>query len=288
MNLAAIPVIDSHVHYWNPARLSYPWLAGIPALNRAWEPEHYAEATAGLGVTGIVFVECGRLATQNVEEAAWVADLARREPRIRGVVAHASVERGGAVREELAVLARQPLVRGVRRLLQDESEPGFCLRPDFIEGVRALSEFGFSFDLCIYHHQLRAVTELVRRCPGVTFVLDHVAKPAIREGRLDPWRAELRELARLPEVWCKLSGMATEADPARWSESDLRPWGEHVIECFGFDRLMFGGDWPVATLATSWARWLGCVRSFVAGASDRDQVSLFSGNAERCYRLGGR
>jgi L-fuconolactonase len=169
--------------------------------------------------------------------------------------------------------------------LQDEAESGFCLRPAFEEGVRALAEFGLSFDLCIYHPQMPDVIELARRCPDVTFVLDHVGKPAIREGRLDPWRGHMRELAALPNVWCKLSGMTTEADVARWHSDDLRPYIDHSLECFGFKRSLFGGDWPVATLATSYSRWLGEVQAAVRGVPEEDQRDLFMRNAERCYRL---
>lgn len=280
-----ISVLDSHVHFWNPQRLSYPWLKSVPTLNRSWGPAEFSEATRGLGVEGLVFVECGREPGQNVEEAAWIADLAASDPRIRGIVAHAAVERGLGVEPELSALSRHRLVKGVRRLLQDEADPRFCLQPAFIDGVRAAGERGFTFDVCIYHVQLAAVIELVRRCPGVTFVLDHLGKPAVREGRLDPWRQELRELAALPNVWCKMSGLTTEADHARWTAQDLRPYLEQVLECFGFERTLFGGDWPVSTLATSYSRWLGVVRETVAGASLEDRQRLFRGNAERCYRL---
>lgn len=281
-----IPVLDAHVHFWNPTRLSYPWLGSVPALNRVWEPENFAVATQGLGVEGFVFVECGRDPAQNVDEAAWVALLARSEPRLRGIVAHASLERGAAaVRSELEALSRIPLVRGVRRLLQDEADGEFCLRPDFVDGVRALEEFGFSFDLCIYHDQMPAVLELVRRCPGVTFILDHLGKPGIRESRIDPWRSHLRELAAFPKVWCKISGITTEADHARWASADLRPYLEHALDCFGFHRSMYGGDWPVSTLATTYSRWLGEVQSAVADRSEAERRALFHENASRCYRL---
>jgi L-fuconolactonase len=278
-------ILDSHVHFWNPTRLTYRWLDKVPILKRTWEPEHFAEASKGLEVEGILFVECGRDPAENVEEAAWVGELAAREPRIRGIVAHASVERGRAVSEELAALREHSLVRGVRRLLQDEPDPRFCLQPEFVEGVRAVGEHGFTFDLCIFHHQLMAVKELVRRCPEVTFVLDHVGKPAIREGRLDPWRTDLLDLASLPNVWCKLSGMVTEADHANWRPEQLRPYIDRVLNCFGYARTMFGGDWPVSTLASSYTRWVEVVREAVSGASEEDRSRLFSGNAKRCYRL---
>lgn len=285
--MAPVPMVDSHVHFWNPQHLRYPWLQDVPALNRPFLPADLDEAArlAPAELRKIVFVEAGCEASLHLEEARWVTELAAREPRIRGIVANASVERGGVVREALAELARLPLVKGVRRLLQEEPDPAFCLQPAFVEGVRAVAEFGFTFDLCIFHHQLAAVIELVRRCPEVRFVLDHLAKPAAREQRLDPWRAGIRTLSALPNVVCKISGLATEADHTRWQPEQLRPYLEHVLDCFGFGRVLFGSDWPVATLAIRYARWVELVLEVAAAASDADRHRLFSGNAELCYRV---
>ena len=281
------PVIDGHVHFWDPARLHYAWLGSVPPLNRAFLPADFAAASPPVTVEGIVFVEAGRDPAQNLDEARWIAELAACEPRLRGMVAHVALERGAeAVRNDLAALAAIPLVKGVRRLLQDESDDAFCLRPAFVEGVQSLAPFGFTFDLCIYHRQLPAVIDLVRRCPKVTLVLDHLGKPDVRERRRDPWREHIRTLAALPNLWCKLSGLATEADHRGWQPSDLRPYLEHVIDSFGFDRVVFGGDWPVATLATTYPRWIEVVDAVVAGASEPDRRKVFRDNARRLYRLG--
>ncbi len=277
--------IDSHVHLWDPARLRYPWLKDVPPLNRAFLPEHFREASAAAGLGKWVFVEAGRDPAQNVEEARWVSGLAKEEPRLAGIVAHAAVERGEGAVPELADLAALPLVRGVRRLLQDEPDPEFCLRPDFVAGVRAVARHGFTFDLCIRHPQLAAVTELARRCPEVTFILDHLGKPAIREGLFQPWAEDLGRLATLPNVWCKLSGLTTEADPLRWTPSDLRPYLDHAAQCFGPDRVMYGGDWPVSTLATSYPRWVGVMEDWMASASESERRRVFRENAVKCYRL---
>lgn len=277
--------IDTHVHLWNPERLRYGWLKNVPALNRPFLPADFRAASESAGLEKLIFVECGRDPDQGFEEASWVTDLAREEPRLAGIVAHAAVEKGGLVTGELQALARLPLVRGVRRLLQDEADPEFCLRRDFVAGVRGLAEFGFSFDLCIYHHQLAAVTELVRRCPEVTFILDHLGKPAVKDRLFEPWATRLRALATLPNVWCKLSGLTTEADPARWQPADLRPYLDHALDCFGYGRVMFGGDWPVSTLATTYPRWVEVVHDAVASAPETDRERLFRTNALACYRL---
>jgi len=281
----AFSIVDAHVHFWNPSRFNYPWLAGVPALNRAFLPENYSAATEAANVGKMIFVECGCEPAQNRDEVKWISELAIREKRLKGIVAHASLERGVAAREELAALAKFPLVKGVRRNLQGEADVNFCLQPDFIAGVRALAEFNFSFDLCIVHHQLPAVIELVRRCPEINFVLDHGGKPAIRERQLDPWRQHLLQLAALPNVACKISGLLTEADWANWQPADLQPFVRHAIDCFGFGRAMFGGDWPVLTLAGDYSRWLATLDFFFGTASESDLKKLFQTNAENFYHI---
>jgi L-fuconolactonase len=200
-------------------------------------------------------------------------------------VAKCQLDQGAATAADLAELRRHPLVRGVRHLIQDEPDPEFCLRPAFVEGVRRLGELGLSFDLCCRHHQLGSVVRLVRSCPGTRFILDHFGKPDIRSGRLDPWRQHLQELADLPNIDCKLSGLITEADPAAWKPADLQPYVEHALRTFGPGRLLFGGDWPVAKLAGSYLRWLDTARGLVKHLAPADLDAIFRRNAQRVYRL---
>ena len=283
MNITGL--VDTHVHLWNPRVLRYPWLEDLPALNRAWLPGDFAAATGPVEVAKLVFVECGREPGQALAEVDWIESLVPDEPRLRGMVAHAALEQGAAARGELARLAERPLVKGVRRLLQGETDADFCLRPDFIAGVRLLAEFGFTFDLCIRHEQLGAVTELVRRVPEVRFVLDHLGKPPIRAGQVEPWATELRALARLPNVSCKLSGLLTEADWQHWRPEQLRPYLDVAVAAFGFDRVMFGGDWPVLTLAGDYSRWLAALEVCLPGVADADWEKLFRINAENFYHV---
>ena len=170
-------------------------------------------ARGAVEIEALVWVEVGADPGQYLQEASYVAGLAERDPRIKAMVAHAPLERGAAVTPDLEKLAAHDLTRAIRRLLQDEADAEFCLQPGFIEGVKLLPRFDLAFDLCVRHHQLAAAIELVRRCPEVRFVLDHLGKPAIRDGLLDPWRHHIKELAELPNVHCKLSGVITEADP---------------------------------------------------------------------------
>jgi len=278
-------IVDAHVHFWDPRRLGYGWLASVPALNRSFLPDDYAVATAAVNIGKMIFVESGCESSQNRGEVKWISELAARETRLRGIIAHAPLEHGDAVRNELAVLATHSLVKGIRRNLQDEADVNYCLQAGFISGVRALAEFDFSFDLCIVHHQLPAVIEMVRRCPEVRFVLDHCGKPAIRNQLFEPWAGQLKSMAALPNVFCKVSGLLTEADLANWKASDLQPFVRHTIDCFGFDRALFGGDWPVLTLAGDYSGWLDSLNFCLAGTSENDLKKLFQTNAENFYRL---
>jgi L-fuconolactonase len=279
------PIVDSHVHLWDPARLRYDWLAGVPALNRPHGLADFRRACGAVAVAKFVFVQCECAPEHSFAEADWVSSLAAEDPRLRGIVAQAPLEQGDAVEPALARLATLPLVRGVRRLLQEEPDDAFCLRPDFVRGVRRLARHGLSFDVCVFHRQLANVVRLARQCPEVRFVLDHAGKPDIRAGRLDPWRADVRDLATLPNVWCKLSGLAMEADRERWRPADLRPYIDHVLACFGPDRVMFGGDWPVSAQAVAYGRWFDVVEEMLAGFTPDVRHRIFVRNAERFYQL---
>jgi L-fuconolactonase len=283
MNAPAI--VDSHCHFWDPARFHYAWNRGLPALDRAFLPRDFSIACAKADVRKIIFVECDCGPAQNIAEIDWVSDLASHEPRLKGAVVYAPVEKGEAVRVDLEMLAARPLVKGVRRNLQSEREVQFGLRPEFIAGVKVLAEFDFTFDLCIRHEQLRSVVELVQRVPQVTFVLDHFGKPAVREKKVEPWAKDLKALAALPNVVCKISGLTTEADWANWQSAELKFYFEHALECFGFDRLLFGSDWPMATLATTYEQWIKTVQELFPFATEADRIKLFQANAERIYRV---
>ncbi len=207
-----------------------------------------------------------------------MTELARATPRIAAIVAHAPVERGVAVRPFLEALASLPLVRGVRRLIQGEDDVAFCARPEFIAGVAELARYGMSFDVCARKEQLPAVRELAARCPQVSFVLDHCAKPGIRARELEPWKGDLRALSQLPNVSCKISGLVTEAEPGSWRAADLQPYIDHAIACFGPERCMFGGDWPVVLLAASYQRWSETFLAAIAALGPEQRRQPCSGH----------
>ncbi len=276
-------IIDSHMHLWNPTLLNYAWLESEPPLNRPFLPSDFRAAVDGFEVESAVFVQADCLPEQGVEEVKWVSQIAADVPLSR-IVAFTALEQGDAARATLESLTAYPLVKGIRRLIQ--SEPvGFSIQPSFVKGVQALADYGFSFDLCIRHYQLPDVTKLVDQCPRVSFVLDHIGKPDIAHGEIVRWREDIQALAHYPNVSCKLSGMVTEANHANWTPDDLRPYMEHLLNTFGVQRLMFGSDWPVCTLAASYQHWLETVHHFLSHLSTDDQQRIFYSNAKRFYRL---
>jgi len=283
--MTSLAIVDSHLHLWDPTQLRYSWLTGLVELNRPFLPLDFASAAAEANVDKFIFVEGGCDPNQGLAEVDWVCSLKKTEPRLRGVVAHVPLEAGAGIKNDLEALAGRPLVKGVRRILQEEKDPSFCLQQNFVAGVKLLAGFGWTFDLCVRHEQLGAVTELVRNVPEVEFVLDHFGKPGVRNKVLEPWATNLKALARLPNVSCKVSGLATEADWKKWQVADLRPYFEIALESFGFERVLFGGDWPVATLATTYSRWVETVAKCTGSISDAERAKLFRTNAERIYRV---
>lgn len=272
-------IIDSHVHFWDPGNLRYPWLDGVPALNSPFLPADLAADVEGIEIAGIVFVQADCLPEQGLEEARWVASL---EHAPDAIVAFAPMEQGYIVRPQLEQLADMPRVKGVRRLLQDE-RLGFATQPGFIEGVRLLAEYDLSFDICIRHFQLPDVIELVERCPNVRFVLDHLGKPGIEAREIDAWQRDIEVLAKCDHVSCKLSGMVTEAG-AKWTTSDLKPYVDAVVSAFGYNHLMYGSDWPVVRLTATYKRWWEALTQLVS-PDETDRKRLFYENAKAFYRI---
>jgi L-fuconolactonase len=280
------PIVDTHVHLWDPGRVRYPWLADVPSLNRPHLLADYKAATAGLDVEKMVFVQCEADFAQYAEEVAWVTEQAAMDRRLRGIVAWAPLEKGDAARDDLEKLAGNPLLRGIRRIIQFEKDPDFCLRPDFIKGVRLLPEWNMTFDICIKGDaQFKNALDLVRRCPDVKFIADHINKPFIKEGIMEPWAGYMKELAALPNTWCKMSGLMNEAAWGTWTPAELMPYVEHVLACFGTRRVMFGGDWPVCTLAGTYRRWFDTLAEAVSDLSADERRKLFHDNAEVFYRV---
>jgi L-fuconolactonase len=279
------PIIDSHVHLYDIEKLHYAWMAGAPSLNHTTLMSDFDQAREKVAVEGLVFVEVDVDPGLHIAEAEFVAGLAEKDRRIGAIVAHAPLEKGKAIAANLEKLKHIQGVKGVRRLIQGEADPSMCIAPDFVDAVRLLPHYGMSFDLCIKHYQLVYAIELVKKCPDVMFILDHIAKPDIKNGLIEPWRSQMVELAKLPNVVCKISGVATEADHGAWTREQLRPYIEHVIDSFGFDRVMFGSDWTVATLALDYPTWVDILDEVLIHASSDEKRHFWRGTAIKAYRL---
>jgi L-fuconolactonase len=276
-------IVDAHVHFWDPRVLRYPWLDGLAALDRPFAPADFDAATTSVSVAQMVVVECDGPPTQHVAEVQYFEDLAARDERIAGVVAFVDLTEPSTRDPALDAARASPLVRGIRQNIQGRPS-GFCTQSAFVEGVRAAGARGLSFDLCATHEQLGDVVALVRACPGTRFILDHGGKPAIRDHRLEPWCTDIARLAALDNVWCKMSGLLTEAAPAL-HDDELRPYADHVLACFGGDRLMFGSDWPVLTLAGQYMDWYGFTQRWTSSWSADEQRSFYTETATHVYGL---
>ncbi|MEO1222727.1 MAG: amidohydrolase family protein [Pseudomonadota bacterium] len=280
------PIVDTHLHIWDPSKIRYSWLDGIDVLNRPYLLSDYNAHTQGVDIEAMVFVQCEADPPGYEQEAAWVAQNADTDPRLKGMVAWAPLEKGAAVAADLERLKQHKILRGIRRIIQFEPDLDFCLSPDFIEGVRSLRQFDLSFDICIDHRHMANVIAFAGKVDTVPMILDHIGKPAIKDGALEPWRSQMFELAQMDHVICKLSGVATEADHGDWTVEQLRPFVDAALEAFGFDRVAFGGDWPVAVQAIAYPRWVEIVDEVLKGESEQNQRKVWRDNANRFYRLG--
>ena len=277
-------IVDAHVHFWDPASLRYPWLDELAPLRRSFLPVDYSTAVDGLAVERCVVVEGNCLPSQSVQEAHSFERLAANDSRIAGIVAFAELTERETLPAALDCLANIPLVKGIRQNVQGQPN-GFAQQRAFVEGVREVGSRGWTFDLCITHDQLVDAIALVDQCPDTQFVLDHCAKPAIRTAEREPWRRELVGLAAYENVCCKISGLLTEADLANWKENDLLPYVLHTVECFGIDRILYGSDWPVLTLAGDYASWFDFTTRFTESWSNDERHHFYAKNAARVYRI---
>jgi predicted TIM-barrel fold metal-dependent hydrolase len=279
-----IKIIDTHQHLWDKDLFRYAWLESLPKLNRSFRLSDYQEATRGLEIEKTVFVECDVDEHQVEDEALHILRLAEQPgSRIAGVVASGRPEKDG-FESHLENLRGRPKLKGIRRILHTHPDE-LGKSKTFIENVRKLEDYGLSFDICVLARQLPIAINLVSQCPGVTFILDHCGVPQVKERVMHPWREHIQEIATFPNVHCKISGLVAYADPVNWKPEDLRPFVDHVLESFGWDRVMFGSDWPVCTLAASYRQWVEALLSLTQAAGEANQRKLFRDNAIRAYRL---
>jgi L-fuconolactonase len=270
--------IDAHQHFWKYDARQYDWIdETMTPLRRDFLPEDVEPEMASAGFDGAVAVQ----ARQTLEETAFLLELSGRHPFILGVVGWVDL-RAADVRAQLERLARHPRLVGIRHIVQAEADDRFLLREDFCRGVARLAEFDLAYDILIYPRHLRVAAEFARRFPGHRLVVDHLAKPEIRRGEIRSWERDLRDLAAQPHVFCKLSGLVTEADWRRWTPGQLRPYLDAALDGFGPQRVMVGSDWPVCTLAADYQRAMSVFVEYVA---ERDREAVLGGNAARFWKL---
>lgn len=256
--------IDSHQHFWEYDPAQYPWITDkLARIRRSFLPPDLEPKLKGAGLDGCIAVQ----ARQTLEENRFLLGLADRYPFIKGVVGWVDL-RADDAEGQLEEFARHPRFVGVRHVAQDEPDDRFLIGKEFLRGISKLKQFDLAYDILIFPKQLPAAIELVNKFPEQRFVLDHIAKPNIREQVMEPWRTHIRELAKVPNVMCKVSGMVTEAKWDTWKEGDFRPYLDVVAEAFGFERLMYGSDWPVCLLAGEYKR----VHSIAANWMKHDTI----------------
>lgn len=275
------PRIDSHQHFWRYSAAGLPWIDDSMAVLRAdFLPADLKPLLDAAAIDGCIAVQ----AQPTLAETRFLLDLAKGNPWIRGIVGWVDLL-ADDVDAQLREFTRNPRFVGVRHLVQDEPDPRFLVHEPFLRGLAALAPYDLAYDVLVRPHQLPAAVELADRFAGQRFVLDHGGKPELRRGELGPWQQQIRALARHGNVVCKLSGLATEADPVAWTPATLRPAVDTLLDAFGPRRLLFGSDWPVQLVATTYARWVDTVSTLLGELPDADLDAVFGGNAVRCYHL---
>lgn len=274
--------IDAHQHFWQYNPAEHVWMTGeMGGLKRDFLPSDLKPLLDAAGFDACIAVQ----ARQSLEETRWLLQLAEENSFVRGVVGWVDLC-SPELPEKLEQFAANPRLVGVRHVVQDEPDDGFMLRDDFQRGIAQLAEFQLAYDILVFPRQLPAAIKLVERFPGQRFVLDHIAKPSIAEGAIANWERDLRSLAAFPNVYCKVSGMVTEAHWNQWKPGDFRPYLEVVFEAFGVDRLMIGSDWPVCTLAADYNAAVGLVLDYLDQLHPSDREKVLGLNAAAFYGIG--
>lgn len=273
--------IDAHQHFWIYDPQEYAWIDdSMQSLRRNFLPADLSDELRDNQFSGSVAVQ----ARQTLQETQWLLELAEQFPSILGVVGWADL-RSRDIRPQLAELSRNPKLVGIRHIVQSEPDDQFLLQPKFQRGIAALEEFDFAYDILIYTKHLPVAVEFVQRFPRQRFVLDHLAKPHIKDGEIRGWAEHIRRLAEFPHVFCKLSGLITEADWQNWTPEQITPYLDVAFESFGPQRVMMGSDWPVCLVAGSYRRATQLVKIYVRERFPQAQEDVLGGNAERFYKL---
>ena len=274
-------IIDSHQHFWVYEAEKHAWLDdNMKIIRKDFMPEDLQLVYQNNGVDGCVAVQ----ADQTLAETDFLLALAEKNNFIKGVVGWVDL-RASNIDEVLKQYSAFPKLKGFRHVVQGEADPNFMLRPDFLNGIAALEKHNFTYDILIFPHQLEAALELVRLFPKQKFVIDHIAKPYIKDGFYDGWAALMKAIGKYPNAYCKLSGMTTEADYNNWTPEQIEPYMQLVLDAFGASRILFGSDWPVCLVAGNYTKTKELVTNFIAKLSSQEQAAIMGGNAMQFYNL---
>jgi len=273
--------IDSHQHFWKVRRGDYPWMTpNVPVLCRDYGPEDLKPCLARRHIDRTILVQ----AAPTVAETDFLLELAEPESFVGGVVGWLDMESEGFA-DQFAVYRLKPKFIGIRPMLQDVPEDDYILKPEVMESLEVVARAGFPFEFLTFTRHLPHVLRALERTPGLHSVIDHISKPEIKAQKLEPWKSLIREVAQHSNVYCKLSGMITEADHQHWTPEHLRPYVDHVIECFGLERVMFGSDWPVCLRAGTYEQVVDALDSILSPWLDEaSRAAVFGSNAERFYQ----
>lgn len=277
-------IVDTHQHLWDLDLFRYSWVDSIPALKRSFRMADYLRAAEGLNVVKSVHLEADVDEPFMLQETEHLLRLAEQPDNPLEAIVACGRPESQTFRSYLDKIATHPRVKGVRRVLHTQPDD-LGQGATFIQNIAALSSYRLSFDICVLARQLPIAINLVSKCPDVSFILDHCGVPQVKEKVLDPWRSHIAEIAKFPNVSCKISGLVAYADSQRWTAHDLRPFVEHAIASFGWDRVLFGSDWPVCTLSASYRQWVETLQAITHEAGEANQKKLFHDNAVRVYRL---
>lgn len=281
INLAdELPMIDAHVHFWKYDKVKDAWITDeMKLLQRDFLPQHLKPELLQNNVTGIIAVQ----ADQSENETQFLIGLAKENPEIKGIVGWVDLQ-SGEIEERLHYYSQSSIIKGFRHIVQGEPD-GFLKREKFLNGIKSLNAFEFTYDILIYPHQLKEAAELVNQFPGQKFIIDHCAKPYIKDKKITEWKTLMNGISQNENVFCKVSGLITEAKWNKWGEKDLYPYLDSVFESFGTERLLFGSDWPVMLVSGNYTLWKDLLKNYMNKFSSEDKQKVFGGNAVQFYNL---
>jgi L-fuconolactonase len=271
--------LDSHQHFWKYSDAEYGWIDDTN-LRRDFLPDDLHKELRGAGIDGAISVQ----ARQTLGETEWLLSLAEQNSFLKGVVGWVPLT-SPSVEADIEKFAARKKLKAVRHVIQDEKDDRYILREDLNAGVALLDKHGLAFDILIFERHLPYAIQFVDRHPKQRFILDHIAKPRIRDGAVQPWRDNLREMAKRSNVWCKISGVVTEADHKKWTEAQVRFYIDTALDAFTPKRVMFGSDWPVCLSATTYKNWTELMRRATKNLSPSERDSIFGGAAAAAYRI---